>query len=134
MKIDKKKKEMCISMYLDDEKIYDAMKGLGNFGAVWAFVMNNFNKDNIMFYFSKTVREDACKATRLSDGTVRSAINSFCEKNMLLKLRSAEYMVNPSFFYVGTWDNRPSMIERYEDKRLAKQTLDGDKRLSAKTI
>lgn len=129
-----KEKARYVSMYLSDEHLYVALKGLGNFGAVWGFVMNNFNSENAMFYFSKTIREDVCKVTGLSDGTVRSAINSFCESNMLLKIRNAEYMVNPTYFYKGTWDNRPLMIEKYEEKKSAKEILEQNKRVDAKTV
>lgn len=121
-------------MYLDDENLFTALKGLGNFGAIWGYVLTEYNKDKALFYFSASVREDICERTDLSDGTVRSAISSFCDSGMLLKVRNAEYMVNPRFFYVGSWDNRPAMIELYDAKKESVEIAARKKAIDLKTV
>lgn len=132
--VEVKSKSKFATMYLDDDNLYEALKGLGNAGAVWGFVLVKYDKDNNVFYFSKSVRDQCCQVTGLSDGTVRSAISGFCDSNLLLKLRNAEYMVNPSFFYMGHWDFRQSVIDKYEENKEALETLERNKRIEDKTV
>lgn len=132
--VDIRSKSKFATMYLDDDNLYEALKGLGNAGAVWGFVLVKYDKDNNVFYFSKSVREQCCQVTGLSDGTVRSAISGFCDSNLLLKLRNAEYMVNPSFFYMGHWDFRQSVIDKYEENKDALETLERNKNIEDKTV
>lgn len=132
--VELKSKSKFATMYLDDEKLYEGLKGLGNFGAVWGFVLVKYDKDNNVFYFSKSVKDQCAQVTGLSDGTIRSAISSFCDSNLLLKLRNAEYMVNPSFFYMGHWDYRQTAIDKYEENKEALEILERNKRIEEKTV
>lgn len=129
-----KPKTKYTTMYLDDENVYAALKGLGNSGAVWGFVLNRYDKENNIFHFSGSVKDQCKKVTGLSNGTIRSAISNFCDSELLLKIRNAEYMVNPAFFYTGHWDNRQKAIDEYEDNRQAKETLERNKRINDKTV
>lgn len=129
-----KSRSKFATMYLDDDNIYEALKGLGNAGAVWGFVLVKYDKDNNVFYFSKSVKESCCQVTGLSDGTVRAAISGFCDSGLLLKIRNAEYMVNPSFFYMGHWDLRGSVIEKYDELKAAVEKINADKNLKNKTV
>ena len=104
-------------MYLDDDNLFSALKGLGNSGAIWGFVLSKYDKDSAIFFFSASVKEQCMKACEVSEGTVRTAIADFCKSGMLLKVRNAEYMVNPSFFYAGYSDARDEMIELYEERK-----------------
>jgi hypothetical protein len=112
-----KRKPVYATMYLDDERLFEALQGLGNFGACWGYVLKEYKSDNGIFYFSSSVKDEMCKALGLSIGTVRSAIKSFCDSGLLLRYKGAEYLVNPSLFYRGVWENRQAMIEKYELKR-----------------
>lgn len=129
-----KGKSKYTTMYLDDENLFEALKGLGNSGAVWGFVLVKYDKENNIFHFSGSVKEQCRKVTGLSDGTVRSSISSFCDSGLLLKIRNAEYMVNPSFFYTGHWDNRQTVIDEYENAKRAKEVLDSSKSMKDKTV
>lgn len=129
-----KSKSKFATMYLDDDNLYEALKGLGNAGAIWGFVLVKYDKENNVFYFSRSVKEQCCQVTGLSDGTVRSAISGFCDSGLLLKIRNAEYMVNPSFFYMGHWDYRQSVIDKYEEIKDAIETIDRNKKINDKTV
>lgn len=129
-----KQKTRYATMYLDDENMYEALKGLGNSGAVWGFVLVKYDKENNIFHFSGSVKEQCRALTGLSDGTVRSSIAGFCDSGLLLKIRNAEYMVNPRYFYKGHWDNREEVINEYEAIKEAKEMIKTKSRIEAKTI
>jgi len=129
-----KGKRKYTTMYLDDENLYVALKGLGNAGAVWGFVLTKYDKDNNIFHFSGSVKEQCAKITGLSNGTIRSAISSFCEADLLLKIRNAEYMVNPAFFYTGHYELRQQAIDEYEDNKSAKAILESKRSMDNKTV
>jgi hypothetical protein len=118
------------SMYLDNNDNYDALKGLGNFGAVWGYVLNNYHREKCIFYFSASIKEDISEVVKLSEGTIRSAIKSFCDSGLLLKIRNAEYMVNPSHFFMGNWEQRDKMIDVYDVKKNAIEMLDLNKSIN----
>lgn len=104
-------------MYLDDDKLSEALDGLGNFGAAWGYVLRTYNHETLAFYFSQTTKEDMCNKLALSIGTVRSAIKSFTDSGLLLRYRGAEYLVNPSIFYRGHYEDRAEMIKMYDHRR-----------------
>lgn len=120
------------SMMLDDDLLFDFLNGLGNQGKVWGFVLLKYDKDNCVFYFGASIKEMCEQITGLSDGTIRSAIRGFCDSGMLLKIRNAEYMVNPKAFYTGNFDNRQKMIDVFEEKQKALETLKSNKPLNDK--
>lgn len=130
----KKKSANYATMFLEEEESFEAMKGLGNFGAVWAYVLTNYKRENAIFFFSASTKEDACKVTGLSTGTIRSAISSFCDSGLLLKVRNAEYMVNPKHFFKGSWDQREGMIKEYDMKKEAVEILKSKKNMNDKTV
>lgn len=129
-----KVKTKYASMFLSEDDKYDALKGLGNFGAVWGYILSDYKRETCVFYFSASVKEDICKATKLSNGTIRSAITSFCDSGLLLKIRNAEYMVNPRHFFMGNWEQREQMIEVFADKKKAIEMLELNKSISNNTI
>lgn len=133
-KVNEKEKLIYATMYLDDGNKYEALKGLGNFGAVWGYVLTYYSKQTAMFTFLASVKDDMRHKTGLSIGTIRSAISSFCESGLLLKVRNAEYMVNPHYFYAGLWDERTKMIELYNEKLEEVQLREQQERINAKTV
>lgn len=122
------------SMFLSENDKYEALKGLGNFGAVWGYVLSEYKRENCIFFFSASVKKDITKVTELSNGTIRSAIASFCESGLLLKIRNAEYMVNPRYFFMGNWEQREIMIEAYDEKKKAIKMLEVNKSINDRTV
>lgn len=108
-------------MYLDDDNLFGALQGLGNFGAAWGYVLNNYNHETITFYFTTTIKEDMCVKLNLSVGTIRNAIKSFCDSGLLMRHRGSEYFVNPSLFYRGRWEDRERMVSIYEGRKKEKE-------------
>lgn len=125
-------KARYLTMYLDDDNLFEALKGLGNQGMVWGFVLLKYDKDDGVFYFGASIKEQCKAITGLSDGTIRASIKDFADSGMLLKIRNAEYMVNPKLYYTGHWDNRPKMIELYDKRKQAIETLKNNKPLNDK--
>lgn len=114
-------KTKYVTMYLDDENIYEAYKGLGSLGMVWGYIMRKYDHDSGIFHFSSGVKDDMIGVTGLSIGTVRSAVKSYTENNMLLRIIGSEYMVNPTYFYKGSWEKRPDAIEIYKKLKSVKK-------------
>lgn len=127
-------KTIYVTMYLDDENVYDAYNGLGSLGMVWGYIMKKYDHESGIFYFSSSVKDDIIDLTKLSIGTVRSSVKSFTESNLLVRVIGAEYMVNPNYYYKGTWEKRPAMIEIYSKLKGIDETRKTNKDIELKVV
>lgn len=127
-------KTIYVSMYLDDEKVYEAYMGLGSLGMVWGYIMKKYDHESGIFYFSSSVKDDIINVTKLSVGTVRSSVKSFTNSNLLVRVIGAEYMVNPTFFYKGGWEKRGPMIELYKKLKDIDESRKANKGIELKVV
>jgi hypothetical protein len=127
-------KTIYVTMYLDDENLYETYKGLGSLGMVWGYIMKKYDHESGIFYFSQSIKDDIMEVTGLSIGTVRSSVKSYTENNLLIRVVGAEYMVNPNYFYKGTWEKRAAMIELYDKLKAVLDSREASKVLDKKTV
>jgi hypothetical protein len=131
---DEAKKTIYVSMYLNDEDLYDTMSGLGNLGKVWAYVLVHYDHRSGVFNFSGTSKIMMVQELNLSAGTIRSAIKGFCDSKLLVRVIGSDYLVNPHKFYKGDWENRPAQQKLFDQFIERNKTESVDKRVKDEKV
>lgn len=127
-------KTIFVTMYLNDENVYDLMSGLGNSGKVLAYILKDYNDKTGMFYFSSTAKDLMVKDLKLSIGTIRSSVRDFASKRIIVHMGGSEYAVNPHLFYKGLQTNYDNMVAAFDAYLTAANMKEVNKRIEAKTI
>jgi hypothetical protein len=107
-------KTIFVTMYLNDDNMYEFISGLGNPGKVLAYILKDYNDKTGMFYFSNTTKELMIKELKLSIGTVRGIVKEFATKKTIIHVGGSEYMVNPRLFYKGAQINYDAQVEAFD--------------------
>ncbi len=127
-------KTIFVTMYLNDENLYDFISGLGNQGKVIAYILKDYNDKTGMFYFSGTSKELMVKELKLSIGTIRSAVRDLAEKKTIVHVGGAEYMVNPRVFYKGHQSNYDNMVEVFDGLLRLSLFKEAERAIESKTV
>lgn len=127
-------KTIFVTMYLNDENLYEFISGLGNQGRVIAYILKDYNDKTGMFYFSGTSKELMVKELGLSIGTIRSAVRELASKRTIIHVGGAEYMVNPRLFYKGLQTNYENMVEVFDGLMAIVDVRDTQKSIDKKTV
>jgi hypothetical protein len=110
-----KVKTIFATMYLNDEKVYEFVSGLGNPGKVLAFILKDYNDRSGMFYFSTHTKALMAKELNLSVNTIRSIVREFANKKTIVHIGGPEYMVNPRLFYKGAQEHYDTQVKIFDD-------------------
>lgn len=127
-------KTIFITMYLNDELMYEFMSGLGNPGKVIAYILKDYNDKTGMFYFTSTAKDYMVKELGLSIGTIRSCVRELALKRTILHIGGAEYMINPKLFYKGPQANYEMMVESFNGFLRIAEMKQTQANLDAKTV
>lgn len=127
-------KTIFVTMYLNDENVYEFISGLGNPGKVLAYILKDYNDKTGMFYFSATVKDRMVQELKLSMGTVRGVVREFANKKTIINVRGSEYMINPRLFYKGLQANYDSHVTMFDSILKLDEFSQSEKRIDTKTI
>ncbi|MCL5271972.1 MAG: replication/maintenance protein RepL [Gammaproteobacteria bacterium] len=92
-----------IKVYLKDISMLNDLGKHDNAILHEIFKISQYNTNLVTL--NKYYREQICKALDTTDATVRNAISKLSKKELLLKKGTGVYMLNPTLFGHGTWEN-----------------------------
>lgn len=127
-------KTIFVTMYLNDDSMYEFISGLGNPGKVLAYILKDYNDKTGMFYFSNTTKELMIKELNLSVGTIRGIVREFAIKRTIIHVGGSEYMVNPRLFYKGAQVNYDAHVEAFDGLLKISTFKEAERGIDEKTV
>lgn len=127
-------KTIFVTMYLNDENVYEFISGLGNPGKVLAYILKDYNDKTGLFYFSATVKERMVSELKLSIGTVRGIVREFAAKKTIINVRGSEYMINPRLFYKGLQSSYDAQVDMFDNIVKLSEFAEAEKRIEEKVV